>query len=100
MLCFTNLSSIRLFLTLSFEILDYGIKFYKYKILLIDLPIQNLGCLFGGPHSTMDSVLASHPAAPGWNPGIPKVLSENFLDVNCCQVNQQHCCLEQWTAEA
>ena len=40
-----------------------------------------------GPHSTMDSVLASHPAAQGSNPGIPKVFSENFLDVNCCQVN-------------
>ena len=51
----------------------------------------------GGPHSTMDSVLATHRAAPGSNPGILKVFSENFLDVNCCQVNQQHCCLEQWT---
>ena len=55
----------------------------------------------GRPHSTIDSVLALQPVAPGLNPGIPKVFSEtNCLDVNCCQVNRQHCCLEQWTAEA
>ena len=27
----------------------------------------------GGPHSTMDSILASHPTAPGSIPGIPKI---------------------------
>ena len=31
-------------------------------------------CKLGGPHSTMDSVLASHPAAPGSILGIPKDL--------------------------
>ena len=33
----------------------------------------------GGPQSTMDSVLASHPAVTGENPGIP----ENFPGKNC-----------------
>ena len=32
----------------------------------------------GGPHSTMDSVLASHPAAPGSILGVPKIFSEKF----------------------
>ena len=53
----------------------------------------------------MDSILASHPAAPGLIPGISKVFSKKFfregkncLDekiVNVDKVNQQHCCLEQ-----
>ena len=30
----------------------------------------------GGAHSTMDSGLASHPAAPGSIPGFPKNFSE------------------------
>ena len=41
----------------------------------------------GGLYSTMDSVLASQPAAPGLIPGVAKV-------------NPWRCCLEQWTAEA
>ena len=36
----------------------------------------------GGLHSTMDSILASHPTAQGLNPGVPKV-------------NGRRCCLEQ-----
>ena len=32
-----------------------------------------------GPHRTMDSILALHPAAPGWIPGIPKVFTEKFF---------------------
>ena len=62
------------------------------------------------PHSTIDSVLALQPAAPGSIPGVPEVFSEtffregrNWLDekiVDAAKVNQQHCCLEQWTAEA
>ena len=32
-----------------------------------------------GPHSTMDSKLASHPAAPGSIRGVPKIFSD--LDV-------------------
>ena len=58
----------------------------------------------------MDGVLALHPAAPGSIPGIPKkfsnkcfqkgknCLNEKIVDV--AKVNRQHCCLEQWTAEA
>ena len=41
----------------------------------------------GREHSTIDSVLALHPAAPGSIPGI-------------AEVNQQCCFLEQWAAEA
>ena len=44
-------------------------------------------------HSTRDSVLASHPAAPGSNPGVPEI-----FDV--AKVNRWHYCLEEWTAEA
>ena len=57
----------------------------------------------------MDSILASHPAAPGWIPGIPEVFTEKFFregkncldekSVDVAQVNRQHWCLEQWTAE-
>ena len=47
----------------------------------------------GGPHSTMDSILPSHPAAPGLIQGIPEI-----FDV--AEVNRQRCCLKQWTAEA
>ena len=64
----------------------------------------------GGLHSTMDSILAMHPAAPGSIPGVPKVFSKTFFQegkicldekiVNVSRVNQRHCCLEQWTAEA
>ena len=32
----------------------------------------------GGPHSTLDSVLASHPAALGSNPGIPEIFPRNI----------------------
>ena len=35
----------------------------------------------GGPHSTMDSVLASQPAAPGSNLG-------SVVLFRCCRVNQ------------
>ena len=35
----------------------------------------------GGLHSTVDSILASHPAAPGSILGIPKIFSEKILDV-------------------
>ena len=38
----------------------------------------------GGPHSTVDSVLASRPAAPGSNLGVSKIFSEiifSLLDV-------------------
>ena len=45
----------------------------------------------------MDSILASHPAAPGSNPDISKISSDKKI-VNVAKVNQRHCCLEQWTA--
>ena len=32
--------------------------------------------VLGGPHSTVDSILASHPAAPGSILGVPKIFSE------------------------
>ena len=32
-------------------------------------------CVMGGPHGTIDSVLASHPAAPGSILGVPKKIS-------------------------
>ena len=38
------------------------------------LKIRNVG----GPHITMVSVLASHPAAPGSILGVPKIFSEKF----------------------
>ena len=37
-------------------------------------------CLGGGPRSTVDSILASRPAAPGSILGVPKIFSE-ILDV-------------------
>ena len=33
----------------------------------------------GGPRSTMDSILALHPAAPGWFPRVPKNFSEFLM---------------------
>ena len=36
-------------------------------------------CVMGGPHGTIDSVLASHPAAPGSFLGVPKIFSS--LDI-------------------
>ena len=35
----------------------------------------------GGPHSTMDSVLASHPAAPGSILGVPKKFSLDVAEI-------------------
>ena len=35
---------------------------------------------FGGPHSTVDSILASRPAAPGSILSVPKIFAE-ILDV-------------------
>ena len=41
--------------------------------------LLNKGKLLRGPLSTMDSVLALHPAAPGWITGIPKNFSEFLM---------------------
>ena len=40
----------------------------------------------------MDSVFASHTAAPSSVPGVPDVVP------NVAEVNRQRCCLEQWTS--
>ena len=55
---------------------------------------------YGGPHSTMDRILASRPAAPGSIPGVPKNISEEVFILYVAKVNQRHCFLGQWTAEA
>ena len=59
---------------------------------------MELWARFGGQHSTMDSVLASHPAASGLIPSIPDFVLGKKFDV--AEVYRQRCCLEQWTAEA
>ena len=54
-------------------------------------------------HSTVVRICASGPSSPGSIPGIPKTFSEKIFRekiVVVAQVNQQRCCLEQWTAEA
>ena len=35
--------------------------------------------LYGGPQSTVYSIIASHPAAPGSNSSIPKMFLEEIL---------------------
>ena len=43
--------------------------------IFIQLTVSNIDRVGGGGlHGTMDSILALHPAAPGWIPGIPKML--------------------------
>ena len=54
--------------------------------------IVNKNTSVGGPHSTMDSVLASHPVAPCLILGVSKDLfltENNYLDV--AEINRQHC---------
>ena len=57
----------------------------------------------------MDNALTSHPAAPGLIPGVPEVFSDKFFrkklpwwkkTVDFAEVNQERCCIEQWTAGA
>ena len=43
---------------------------------------------FGGSHSTVDSILASHPMDPGLNPAFPKFFRGKF---EVAEVNQQLC---------
>ena len=52
-----------------------------------------------GRHSTMDSVLALHPAGQGLNTGVQEILSEKKI-VDVAKINRRHCCLEKRTAEA
>ena len=49
----------------------------------------------GGPHSTVDSILASLPAAPGSILGIPKI----FSDLDVVEIYQQRALLRQWTVQ-
>ena len=43
--------------------------------IILDFGKLGLQMKHEGPHSTMDFLLASHPAAPGSNPGITKKFS-------------------------
>ena len=47
----------------------------------------------GGPHSTVDSILASRPAVPGFD----SRRSQDFLDV--AVIYQQRALLRQWTVQ-
>jgi hypothetical protein len=49
---------------------------------------QGKGLELGGPHSTMDSTLASHPAAPGSILGVPKI----FLEIINYSLGISSCC--------
>ena len=55
----------------------------------------------GGAHSTVDSILASRPAALGSILGVPKIFSEiisqKILDV--VEINRQSALLRQWTVQ-
>ena len=44
----------------------------------------------GGPHSTMDSVLALHPAAPGSILGVPKDFPME-ISFDVAEIYRQHC---------
>ena len=46
----------------------------------------------------MDSILASHPAAPGSILGVPKIFSEKILDV--VEIYRQRALLRQWTVQS
>ena len=45
----------------------------------------------GGAHSTMDSILALIPAAPGLVLGIPKIFLEKFEFLGVLEIDQQQC---------
>ena len=51
--------------------------------------------LGGGPHSTVDSILSSHPAAPGSILGVPKI----FSDLDAVEIYRQRALLRQWTVQ-
>ena len=51
--------------------------------------------LGGGPNSTVDSILASHPAAPGLILGIPKI----FSDLDVVEIYRQRALLRQRTVQ-
>ena len=49
----------------------------------------------GGGHSTVDSILASHPAATGSILGVPKI----FSDLDVIEIYRQRALLRQWTVQ-
>ena len=60
--------------------------------------LTNLGFKFvkiGGPHSTVDSILASHPAAPGSILSVPKI----FSDLDVVEIYRQRALLRQWKVQ-
>ena len=62
------------------ELLSFGLHWRMSKLTRKMANFSDLG----GPRSTMDSVLASHPAAPGSIFGVPEVylllMSPRFID--------------------
>ena len=71
------------------------LKLGKYLAVFLGSP--------NAPNMKYGLILASYPAALGLIPGIPDVFSDKFFRekiVDVGKVNQQRCCLEQWTAEA
>ena len=48
---------------------------YKIQVGRSKAKSKQIFAQMGGPHCTMDDILASHPAAPGSNPGVPKKFS-------------------------
>ena len=46
----------------------------------------------------MDSILASHAAAPGSILGVPKIFSEKILDV--VEIYRHRALLSQWTVQS
>ena len=59
--------------------------------------LKRISAVAGGPHSTVDSILASRPAAPGSILGVPKIFSDKILDV--LEIYRQHTLLRQWTVQ-
>ena len=59
--------------------------------------LKRISAAAGGPHSTVDSILASRPAAPGSILGVPKIFSDKILDV--LEIYRQHALLRQWTVQ-
>ena len=60
--------------------------------------VAKLNYLMGGPHSIVDSILATRPVAPGSILGVPKIFSEKIIDV--VEIYQQRALLRQWTVQS
>ena len=71
------------------------VDFMTYRHLSFSFNKVLYGVWRGGPgvHSARVSFCASHPVAPGSNPGIPRFL-QKMVDV--ADVNRRHC-LIKWT---